>query len=51
MGHGLIERYHVFPLDVFHREWHRLVAYVLWLAEELNSPDPWDLANFMPLVR
>ena len=51
VGHGLIERYHVFPLDVFHREWHELVAYVLWLAGELNSPDPWDLANFMPLVR
>ena len=51
VGHGLIERYHVFPLDVFHREWHKLVGYVLWLAGELNSPDPWDLANFMPLVR
>ena len=48
VGHGVVERYHVFPLDVFSREWYELVSYVLWLAGELADPNPWALVNFMP---
>ena len=49
VGHGVVERYYVFPLDVFSREWHELVSYVLWLAGELADPNPLALVNFMPI--
>ena len=48
IGHGVVERYYVFPLDVFSREWYELVGYVLWLAGELADPNPLALVNFMP---